>query len=336
MDGDAGGWDLTLVAITLDNLHLSEPIPHADAPTNPVAASCSDPMVLHFVEAATAPNTRRAYDSDLKHFLAWGGSLPASPDVVARYLAAHATTHAVATLARHLVAIRRAHGVRGLPDPVRSELVRLTFRGIRRAHGRPQRRAAALTVEQIAVIMASLGDSVRDVRDRALLLIGFAGAFRRSELSGIDCKSIDRSARGIVITVSRSKTDQEGQTRQVAIHRGRNGICPIKALDQWLQLSGITEGPVFRPVSRRGHVLPGQLSGDSIATVVKQRVSAIGLDPTPYSGHSLRAGFVTSAASVGTPAWRIKAQTGHVSDALVGRYIRLSDPFATASVVAIF
>jgi integrase len=319
------------MAITRDNLHLSEPIPHADVyaiTTNPVADACTDPTVLHFIEAATAPNTRRAYDSDLREFLAWGGSLPASADVVARYLAAHAATHAVATLARRLVAIRRAHALRGLPDPVRSELVRLTFRGIRRAHGRPPRRAAALTTERIAAIMASLGDSVRDARDRALLLVGFAGAFRRSELRTIDCKWIERTNPGIVITIPKSKTDQEGQGRQVAIPHGRNVICPVKALDQWLEVSGISEGPVFRPLTRRGHVLPGQLSGDSIASIVKHRVRAIGLDPTRYSGHSLRAGFVTSAASAGTPAWRIKAQTGHASDALVGRYIRLSDPFA--------
>jgi integrase len=327
------------VAITPDNLHLSEPTPFADASAPPIrqlAGACTDPLVLHFIEAATAPNTRRAYDSDLKHFLAWGGALPASPEDVARYLAAHATTHAVATLARHLVAIRRAHALQGLSDPVRSELVRLTFRGIRRAQARPQRRAAALTVEEIAAIMASLGDSLRDARDRALLLTGFAGAFRRSELSRIDCESIERTEAGIVITVRRSKTDQEGQTRQVAIPRGRNGICPVKALDQWLELSGIIEGPVFRPVTRRGHVLPGQLSGDAIAFIVKQRAKSIGLDPTRYSGHSLRAGFVTSAATAGAPAWRIKAQTGHASDALVGRYIRLSDPFAASSVMAIF
>src|SRR6266516_1746174 len=279
------------MAITPDNLHLSEPTPLAAitaTAATPIGMACTDPMVLHFIEAATASNTRRAYDSDLKHFLAWGGSLPASPDVVARYLAAHATTHAVATLARHLVAIRRVHALRGLPDPVRSEVVRLTFRGIRRAHGRPQRRAAALATEEMAAIVASLGDSLRDCRDRALLLIGFAGAFRRSELSRIDCESIERTARAIVITIPKSKTDQEGQARHVAIPHGRSAICPIRALDQWLELSGVTEGPVFRPVTRRGQVLPGQLSGDSIASIVKQRVKAIGLDPVRYSGHSLR------------------------------------------------
>src|SRR5436190_1650626 len=136
------------MAITSDNIHLSEPTPLAAPTATPIGMACTDATVLHFIEAATAPNTRRAYDSDLREFLAWGGSLPASPDVVARYLAAHAATHAVATLARRLVAIRRAHALRGLPDPVRSELVRQTFRGIRRAHGRPQRRAAALRMEE--------------------------------------------------------------------------------------------------------------------------------------------------------------------------------------------
>ncbi len=326
------------MAITRDNLHLSEPTPLGAVtatPATPIAMACTDAMVLHFIEAATAPNTRRAYDSDLKHFLAWGGSLPANPDVVARYLAAHATSYTVATLSRRLVAIRRAHALHGLPDPVRSELVRLTFRGIRRAHGRPQRRAAALLAEEMAAIVASLGDSLHDCRDRALLLLGFAGAFRRSELICIDCKSIERTPRGLVITIPKSKTDQEGQGRQVAIPHGRNSICPVKALDQWLELSGISEGPVFRPVTRRGQVLPSRLSGDSIAWIVKQRVRAIGLDPARYSGHSLRAGFVTSAASAGAPVWRIKAQTGHVSDALVGRYIRLSDPFAATAVPSI-
>jgi integrase len=322
------------MAITPDNIHLSEPTPLAAVtatPASPIGIACTDARVLHFIEVATAPNTRRAYDSDLKHFLAWGGSLPASPDAVARYLAAHATTHVVATLARRLVAIRRAHALHGMPDPVRSELVRLTFRGIRRAHGRPQRRAAALATEEMTAIVASLGDSVRDVRDRALLLVGFAGAFRRSELSRIDCKSIERTTRGIIITIPKSKTDQEGQARQVAIPYGRNAICPVKALDQWLRVSGITKGLVFRSVTRQGIILPAQLSGDAIASIVKQRVKAIGLDPARYSGHSLRAGFVTSAARAGTPAWRIKAQTGHASDALVGRYIRLSDPFAACA-----
>ncbi len=112
-------------------------------------------------------------------------------------------------------------------------------------------------------------------------------------------------------------------------------MCPIKALDHWLERSGITEGPVFRPVSRGGGVLPGHLSGDAIASMVKQRAKAIGLDPTRYSGHSLRAGFVTSAASAGAPTWRIKAQTGHASDALVGRYIRLGDPFAANAVSSV-
>src|SRR5262249_13187021 len=127
LEGRPRGRRLRAVAITRANIPLPVPLSHTEVAAltnNPGQDALTDPMVLQFIEAATAPNTRRAYDSDLRHFLAWGASLPASPDVVARSLAAHATTHAVATLARHLVAIPRAHALRGLPDPVRSELVR--------------------------------------------------------------------------------------------------------------------------------------------------------------------------------------------------------------------
>ena len=120
LEGRPHGRSLTAVAITRDNIPLSEPIAHADVAaltTNPGPDACTDPMVLRFIEAATAPNTRRAYESDLKQFLAWGGALPASSDVVARYLAAHATTHAVATLGRHLVAIRRFLELTSLGEP---------------------------------------------------------------------------------------------------------------------------------------------------------------------------------------------------------------------------
>ncbi len=125
VDGSRGGRALTALAITRDNLHLSEPTPLAAVTATPATPiDCTDPMVLHFIEAATAPNTRRAYDGDLKHFLAWGGSLPVSPNVVARYLAAHATSHVVATVARPLGRNPPRPRPTKLPDPVQSELVR--------------------------------------------------------------------------------------------------------------------------------------------------------------------------------------------------------------------
>jgi integrase len=284
---------------------------------------------MEFVAAATASNTRRAYQNDIAHFLAWGAPIPADPGIVAKYFAAHSSMLSVATLARRVIAIRRAHALCGLPDPTKAELVRLTLRGVRRLHGRPQRRVAPLRLEHLADIVSHLGRAPRDSRDRALLLVGFAGAFRRSELTAVDSRWIERGERGIVVTLPRSKTDQEGRGRSVGIPRIGGSLCPVDALDSWLAASGNVDGPLFRSVSKAGRVLGNPLSASAVATIVKQRVAQIGLDPGRYSGHSLRAGFATSAAAAGLPVWRIKGQTGHVSDAVVGRYIREVDPFET-------
>ncbi len=325
--------------ITFDNIHLSKPIFAGSQATRAADCNralvhgCTDPKVIEFIIAATASNTHRAYQSDLAHFLAWGGSIPAGPDLVAEYLAAHAQTLAMATITRRVVAIRRCHALQGLPDPTNSELVRLTLRGARRLHGHPQQRVAPLRIEHLCAIVSVLGGSTRDVRDRALLLVGFAAAFRRSELSAVNCNWIERTERGIVLTLPRSKTDQEGRGRSVAIPRVGGPICPVAALDAWLEVSGIADGPLFRPVSKPGQVLEMRLSASAVAIIVKQRAAQIGLDPERYSGHSLRAGFATSAAAAGLSVWQIKGQTGHVSDAVLGRYIREVDLFKGMSAV---
>jgi site-specific recombinase XerD len=322
--------------ITRDNLHLSEPIPTAAIAravvSNPLSL-CTDPKVLEFIAAATSANTLRAYASDLAHFHAWGGSIPAEPVTVAQYLATHAENLSVATLARRLVAVRRAHVLGGFTDPAKTELVRLTIRGIRRRHGRPQRRVAPLKIDQLAEIVSRLGSATRDVRDRALLLVGFTGAFRRSELCAIDHQWIERAGQGVILTLRRSKTDQEGRGRSVAIPHIGGPLCPDGALHAWLHVSGNTDGPLFRPVGKSGAVLTGRLSTSAVAMIVKQRVSLIGLDPNQYSGHSLRAGFATSAAAAGLSAWEIKGRTGHVSDAVLGSYIREADLFKSVATI---
>jgi integrase len=318
-------------AITSDNIHLSEPNPvlsqaaNTGICTKTSIAGCSDPKILEFITAATAENTRRAYQSDLRHFLERGGCLPATPEQVARYLADHAATLSMATLARRLAGIRAAHVEGGFPDPTKGELIRLTFRGIRRRYGKPQRRVAPLTIEHLTAVISALGGSKSDVRDRALLLIGFAGAFRRSELSGIQCNWIGRTEQGLSVALRKTKTDQESRGRSVVIPRVGGPICPVAALEAWLELSGIVEGTLFRRVSKSGKILAEGLSASAIATIVKQRSKQIGLDSTFFSGHSLRAGFATSAAVAEVPLWRIKRQTGHVSDAVLGRYIRESE-----------
>lgn len=172
-----------------------------------------------------------------------------------------------------------------------------------------------------------MGNSLKDIRDRALLLIGFAGGFRRSELCAIDCKSIERVRQGIVITLRRSKTDQDGIGRKIGIPFGRTRWCPVAALEHWLTAAGSEDGPVFRPVSRHGRVSTNRLSAEAVNLVVRERVAAAGYDPAGYSGHSLRAGLATSAARAGVPTWKIRQQTGHASDAMLARYIRDGELF---------
>jgi integrase len=309
-----------LTGLTRDSIHLSKVI-HADChPLSPL--NCADPKILEFLQAATAASTRRAYQSDLRHFLDYGGTIPATAEQVARYLVDHAAVLTTATLARRLVGIRVTHMVRGLPDPTRSELVRLTFRGIRRKHGQPQRRVSALTQSDLSAIIPSLGQSAKDLRDASILLVGFAGAFRRSELAAMEYQHIEISEHGAVIQIPRSKTDQEGRGRTIRIARTPGALCAISALQRWLLKTGINEGPVFRPLMRNGKLRQGRISPGAIASIVKQRIGKVGRDPGSYSGHSLRAGFTTEAARIGTPKWKIKVQTGHLSDSALERYIR--------------
>jgi integrase len=182
--------------------------PTTDCADELAAANCNEIELLRLLDASTTHSTKRSYESDFRHFVAWGGLVPAIPVDVAKYLAAHAGGLSVATLARRLVAIGQAHGVRGLPDPTKTELVRRTMRGIRRTYGRPQRRATALTTEDVLVITSRLGNALVDIRDRALLLMGFAGAFRRSELVAIDYEAVRPVVGGLEITIPRSKSDQ--------------------------------------------------------------------------------------------------------------------------------
>lgn len=255
--------------------------------------------VLEYVKDSISENTKRAYRSDLKHFLAWGGSIPATEVMLADYLAQHAEVLSIATLVRRIASISKAHTTRGLPTPTQTELVKSTMRGIKRTHGKPQRRAKPLVKEDLFTVLGAMGDTLKDARDKALLLIGFAGGFRRSELVAIDCADIEHVPQGIILHIRRSKTDQEGTGRDVGIPYGRTRWCPVTALNEWLEKAVIEDGALFHQIDRHGNVLSGRLSGEAVSLIVKERVAAVGLSPEEYSGHSLRAGLATSAASAG-------------------------------------
>jgi integrase len=283
--------------------------------------------VDELIHQSIAQSTRIAYDSDLRHFAAWGGTLPATPAMIASYIAAHAGVLAVATITRRIATLSKAHQVMGEQNPCQAALVKATLRGLRRKQGTAQKQAKPLLKEELFAILDPVGDSMKDVRDRALLLLGFAGGFRRSELVGLDFADIAIVRQGLIVTLQRSKTDQEGAGRKIGIPHGRTQHCPVAAVTAWLARSAITQGAMFCPVTRYGHLQPARLSGDAVSEVIRERLSAIGMNPEGYSGHSLRAGFATSAAQAGVSTLKIRQQTGHASDAMLSRYVRDGELF---------
>lgn len=278
-------------------------------------------QVQQYLQASLSVNTRRAYSNDIEHFLAWGGRIPSSPERVASYLAEHAQKLSFSTLSRRAVAIGRAHTVKQLPSPALSEIVKATLQGIRRTKGGAQRRVTPVLLHDVRAMVRKL-KGIKGVRDKALLLTGFAGAFRRSELVSIRIEDIQFVGEGMVIRLRRSKTDQTGKGRDIAIPAMRGTCCPVKAVMKWLKQSGIKSGALFRRVDRYGYVDELGLTPQSVALIVKERATAIGLDARDFSGHSLRAGFVTSAAKSGASTWKICQQTGHKSVSVMQRYIR--------------
>lgn len=284
--------------------------------------------VNQYAANAVAHSTRVAYASDLAHFRAWGGRIPATPAMVARYLVAHAATMKVATLSRRLAALASAHGHLKRPSPTRTALVAATMRGIKRAHGTAQKQARALPLATVQRLAKALRDELplRDLRDRTLLAIGFAGGFRRSELVGLMPSDVQIGAKGVELTVRRSKTDQEGKGRVIQIPRRAGHFCPVKLLANWMRNlaradPAMQDSPLFRRIDRYGCLGRG-LQGAAVGEILRVRLAAIGEDARGFSAHSLRAGLVTEAARAGVPTWAIQRQTGQRSEATVHRYIR--------------
>ena len=301
---------------------------HANTPaaqTSENAATRSPRLSVDgYVAAARSAATTRGYAADVRHFKQWGGKIPACPGQLAEYLADMASTLKVATIERRLIALHRAHVDKGLGSPARDALVKRTMAGIRRTLGTRQRQAKAIVKDDLLemLVMVDQRKPMQAARDRALLLIGFAGAFRRSELVAIRCEDITEHANGLEILIRRSKTDQAGAGRTVFIPHAKGARCPVKALQQLLELAGIASGCVFRRVSRHDKIGGAALSAQSVALIVKAAAKRAGGDPTIVSGHSLRAGYVTTAAEAGLQPHQIKEQTGHRSDAMLARYIR--------------
>jgi len=210
--------------------------------------------VRDLVSNSLSGSTKRAYAADMADFAASGRHIPSTPEAIAEYLSELVETRAVATIQRRLASISKAHRAIGVNDPTKAEIVKATMHGIKRLRGTAQREAKPLLREDLFAILERIGDDAKGIRDKALLLVGFAGAFRRSELVGLDLADIEQARQGIVIALLRSKTDQEGRGRKVGIPFGRTRWCPVKHLTDWLDHAGIEEGPIFRSVDRHGHI----------------------------------------------------------------------------------
>jgi site-specific recombinase XerD len=280
-----------------------------------------------YARRARAESTIRAYRTDWRDFEAWcarqpTSSLPATPEAVACYLASMADHHKASTIQRRLSAISQVHQMKGFESPTKNEVVRSVLKGIRRTIGTAPDEKAPLVAADIREMVAGLPDTLIGKRDRALLLLGFAGAFRRSELVGINVEDLTTSEEGLTVLLRRSKTDQEGQGRKIGIPSlPASDACPVRAVRAWQEAAGITTGPLFRSVACGGRLQTKRLSNNAVAEIVKHRLPA-GRDAAKFAGHSLRAGFVTSAANGGASIKAIMRQTGHRSLETVMRYMR--------------
>ena len=304
----------------------------ASADTLPAEAAA---IVQAYQRASKATSTIRAYVSDARVFQDWCARygfrpLPALPEAVAGFLVEEAETgRSASTIGRRCAAISYAHKLAGLSDPTSDEAVRSAMKGIRRRVGTAPNQKAAATADILAALLMRTPDTLTGKRDRALLALGFAGAFRRSELVALDVSDLREDPEGLRVMVRRSKVDQEGRGFEKAIPHGRF-IRPVALVRDWLDAADITEGPLFRPVSRSGNVRQGEgvrLTDRAVANIIKGYCKAAGLNASTFGAHSLRAGYITTAAERGADLARIMDQSGHRDPRTVVGYIRRANAF---------
>ncbi|MCJ2068309.1 site-specific integrase [Methylobacterium sp. J-030] len=286
-----------------------------------------------FAVSARSERTAEAYRGAFTAFRAWcavngvSTELPASVEATVAYLSHMASTgRKPATIRLHVAAIAAAHKAKGFEPPTNNEVAKATVKGIRRTLGTKPNRKAPVTADAMKRMLRKVPADLMGRRDRALLLIGFAAALRRSELVALQVSDLEWADEGVIVTIPRSKTDQEGAGHTVAIPSGSK-LKPVEALEAWLKAAGIAEGPVFRSIAKGGRISPHGLTPQSVAAVVKSRAEAAGLDPAIFSGHSLRAGFVTSALAAGADVLKVMDVTRHRSVDTLKVYDRRSRAF---------
>lgn len=269
---------------------------------------------------AAAPATLRAYKADWAHYADWCAQhgfvpVPAQPSTVGAYLASLAGTHATSTIRRRLAALGKMHRFNDLPWNTAHRDIQGPLQGLLRTHGRPAQKAAALTLPMLRQLVATCDRSARGRRDRALLLIGFAGALRRSELVALQVEDVAVAADGLRLLIARAKTDQAGQGAEVGLPRGRHAeTCPARALEDWQAVARRKAGPLFRRVSTAGRVGDAALHPDAVRRILAHRAGLAGLELDGFgrlSAHALRVGFITEAYAGGVRDEDIMRHTRH-------------------------
>lgn len=308
----------------------------------PAALTDTAARATQYAQNARSDNTKKSYQSDWSHFTSWCeennlAALPATIDTVVLYITDFADTFKVSTLERRLASISQAHKTAGLESPalVSKEPLHSVWSGIVRTKSTRRDKVAPVLTDDIKLMIehlqrdATTGElTLHAIRDRAILLIGYAGALRRSEIAMLDAHDCQYTPEGLRLLIRKSKTDQDGSGHILGLAYGSQpATCPVRSLRAWTRIAHIFDGPIFRPIDRHGNIKEKAITGHSIAQIVKKACLRAGLPPDIYSGHSLRAGFATQAAKAGKPERVIMRHTRHKSEKMVREYIRDGELF---------
>lgn len=300
---------------------------------------------MNSLSVTKANHTIDAYESDWNDFCDWcryhhQASYPAQPETIVNYINDLADYAKASTIRRRISAISENYNASGdhVENPCRAWIVKEALIGLTRLKGTVQKGKTPIYWEEIEEMIHRMDlSSLQALRDRAVLLLGFMGAFRRSELAGLDVEDIRKYPQGIVVTIRHSKTDQTSAGQQIGIpYLSHSSMDCIHALQEWLTAAGITSGPLFRSFLKNGKVSSRRLSDKSINLIVKKYAASIDLNPEMYGAHSLRHGFATYAALQGVEERLIMKQTRHRSVEMVRRYINEADLFTNNPIDKIF
>ena len=292
---------------------------------------------LNNLKSSKAINTLRAYKSDFRDFGEFCTkhgfkSLPSEPKIVALYITHLSKNSKISTLRRRLVSISMVHKLKGHYLDTKHPIIVENLMGIRRVKGSIQKGKKPILINHLKSMINAINEQnieeIKKLRDKSIILIGFGGGFRRTELISIDHEDLEFVPEGLKITIKKSKTDQFGEGMVKGIPYFTNAIyCPVKNLQKWIEISNIKSGPIFRRFSKGLSLTDKRLTDQSISLLIKEYLKKAGIENTNFSGHSLRSGFATVAADSGADERSIMAMTGHKTTQMVRRYIKDANLF---------